>query len=215
MEATPWGAIAIVLATFFGPIVAVSISLWNQSRERHIARQVAVFTELMRWRRRRVSREFVTALNLVPVEFHDAPDVMAYFTTLMDIHSSPFWTSNDQGAIARMEQSSETTTAQLLSAMAARLGLKVDQLTILNAGYLPQGWVEEESAAVEMRDSMRMLLNHQRALAVIVYPTPPPPEDQAQARAQPPPARPEASPLSAPAKRPRGRRRRPPKRGRG
>src|SRR5262245_43696047 len=67
---------AVVIATFFGPVIAVLITRWNDRRTERRQRLLGIFRTLMATRRMTISQEHVAAINLIEVEFHGVQPVL-------------------------------------------------------------------------------------------------------------------------------------------
>ncbi|WP_375543587.1 DUF6680 family protein [Leisingera caerulea] len=65
-----WSELAIVCATFLGPVLAVQIQKWLEKNRGVKERRLAIFRSLMATRAARLSAEHVQALNAVPVEYY-------------------------------------------------------------------------------------------------------------------------------------------------
>lgn len=83
------GDLAIVFATFFGPIAAVQVQKFLDRRGERNRRQVEVFRALMANRLTSNSPQYVNALNAVPLEFHENKKVMdAWKDLLLHLNSN-------------------------------------------------------------------------------------------------------------------------------
>jgi hypothetical protein len=142
----------IVLATFIGPIVAVAITLWHQSRERVRRERDQLFATMMRLRRHPLMTEYVGALNLVPVHFSRDTNVMRRYEEIYALLNDPAWEL--PAAVARLNERVEVASAHLLSTMAVAQGVKIDQLQILRGAYAPRGWQDEENILRALRMSL-------------------------------------------------------------
>lgn len=169
--------IAVVVATFAGPIAAVLVTRYIDKIRDLKHRRFDIFRMLMRTRRALLSPEQVTALNMVEIEFHDVATVIEAFRTL---HHH----LNDYGAPNWFETRQKLQT-RLLTTMARSLGYNFEQLDVLEGGYTPQGWVSAEQEQQQVRKLLIEVLSGQRALPVstapilpVPYPPPlpPPPE---------------------------------------
>jgi hypothetical protein len=155
----------VVLATFVSPIIAVAITLWHQGRDRTYQRRLTVFTTMMRMRRHPLSTDYVGALNLVPIEFHSKGIVISKYKELMSIYADPSWISGGQ-AIERLVNSADTKAAELLSSMATVLKVKIDSIDILQGGYSPKGWSDEEALQQNVKYSLNEILSGQKPLQI-------------------------------------------------
>jgi uncharacterized protein DUF6680 len=69
--------LAIVIATFAGPIGAVIVTRLIDRKRAQRDRQLDVFRALMRTRKGALQPDHVNALNLVEIEFHKVSTVLA------------------------------------------------------------------------------------------------------------------------------------------
>jgi hypothetical protein len=124
--------IAVVIATFAGPIFAVFITRYIDNQRRISERRLDIFRSLMATRRALLSPDKVTALNMVEIDFYgiqsvqDAHrEVMAHINILPPLPEG--WNDRHRSLMTR-----------LLSEMARELGYKLQQLDVLEGGYYPK-----------------------------------------------------------------------------
>jgi hypothetical protein len=158
---------AVVAATLIGPAVAVGITLWYQNRDRAYQIKLTVFTTMMRLRRHQLSGEYVGALNLVPVVFHNAPTVVTRYKELMSILSDPSWKTGDD-AVHRLVGNTEAKATELLSEMAKALSIQLEQMDIHRGAYAPEGWANEEELSKAIRTAAVKVLQGAQPIAVQV-----------------------------------------------
>jgi hypothetical protein len=178
--------IAIIIATVVGPVAAVVVTLWQERRRAQQARRLAVFRDLMRTRRANLSGDYVSALNLIEIEFHGVSTVINAFQALSKHLNTagaptPDW-STQRGSLQ----------TKLLHAMAKSLGYGMEQLELLEGGYLPQAWQTTEEEQQQLRRLLIDLLSSRRSLPVSpAGPTPgapyPPAPSQLQGKKDPGP----------------------------
>jgi hypothetical protein len=65
---------AVVIATFFGPVLAVLVTRHVDGKRRVHERRLDIFRNLMASRRTLLSPDKVRALNLVEIDFYDKTD---------------------------------------------------------------------------------------------------------------------------------------------
>lgn len=175
MESTDW---AVVWATAIGPVVAVAITLWYQGwSARRLARR-DLFASLMRHRRSPTDREFVGALNLIPVHFSGKQKVLDRLRNLMATFEDPTWRSADHEAIRRLTDKSDTNVAYLLSEISSHVGAKIEQLEILRGAYQPQGWSDALNAQNAIQSELLAVLQG-RPLGVHLVAAAEPPQQEA------------------------------------
>jgi hypothetical protein len=170
--------LAVVAATFLGPVLAVLVSQWNDRRRDMRSRRMELFRLLMSTRKTPAAPERVKALNLVEIEFYGVRPVQAAFQEFMR-HvntSSPLpvgWHEENQKRLTK-----------LLTEMARILGYKLQQLDVLDGGYYPQVHLDIESDQLNLRRALLDLCTGKRALWInqlpphpaSPFPPPPPPD---------------------------------------
>ena len=126
-----------VIAIFVGPIVAVSITLWHQSRKEKRNLKNQVFTTLMAQRGFPTSQQWIMALQLIDIVFSDRPKILGLWHEYYDmLHHEP----TDQ-----MLEQWERKKLELLSEIAKDLGYKhlqqidIDKDTDLHAYLSKEG----------------------------------------------------------------------------
>jgi hypothetical protein len=163
MDAT----IAIVGATIIGPIAAVTITLWYQARSQRYQRRLNVFRALMQWRGNWLNPEWVSALNLVPVEFAGHSDILQSFGSLIDKFG-------DRGFAAQGEELSqaynraEVVFVELMQKIARALKIDLSGFDLRTRFYAPSGWLKEQQAVQALRADAASLLNGERSISVRV-----------------------------------------------
>lgn len=146
--------IIMILAVFIGPIAAVFITLWSQSRKDKKTAKRQLFTTLMAQRKSLlISQEVAGALNTIDVIFADNPTVVALWHKYYTLLSQP------------PGEERQHTWLELLAAMAADLEYSQLKQTDLDKFYIPQGHVDrldfEREASAEW---LRVLKNTHRFL---------------------------------------------------
>ncbi|WP_281967158.1 DUF6680 family protein [Roseovarius nanhaiticus] len=157
---------AVVLATFCGPVLAVLVTLWHQGRSARKDARRSIYATMMRNRRHPASPDFVGAFNLVPVHFHNEKVVMEKYGKVLEIVNDASW--SHQKSVQKLHENFNTAAASLLSSMSVVVGLPVDQLTILNGAYAPQGWADDEQEQRKLRQALLGVLVGARPLPVSV-----------------------------------------------
>jgi hypothetical protein len=131
---------AVVLATFLGPIFAVSITLWRDDRKDTRNRRMFVFRNLMATRRMPISQEHVNALNLIEVEFYKCPSVEARWRDYKNhLYTGP---EDDE-----WRKKKEKLLANLLFEIGKVLDFQIPALEIFEGGYAPGGWEYRDARA--------------------------------------------------------------------
>lgn len=135
----------IVLATLLSPLIAVIVTRLMDERRSRRDRQRTVFETLMLTRRASMSQEHVRALNQIELEFASDRDVTAafraYFDNLgIDLPSEP-------AALERATSRRRRLFAELVQIIGERLNFKIDKMDLIEGGYYPRGWQEDEHLA--------------------------------------------------------------------
>lgn len=144
-----------LLAIVLGPVTAVCITLWVQSRNIKKTTKRNLFIKLLAERKTLfVSRDLASALNTIDVVFSDNPKVVdlwhKYYTLLSQ---QP---SEERGH----------TWLELLSAMAADLGYSNLKTVDLDKCYIPQAHVDSLEFEKDIRaEWLRVLKNTEHFLA--------------------------------------------------
>jgi hypothetical protein len=170
--------IAVVIATFTGPILAVLVTRYNDERRATRARRLDIFRNLMATRRALVSPDKVRALNTVEIEFYGIRSVEeAYRAIMAHINTPPplpdGWNERHRSLLTK-----------LLSEMAKVLGYELQQLDMLEGGYYPQVFADIEIEQQVLRRALIEVVSGKRPLLVspaapappTPFPPPPPPE---------------------------------------
>lgn len=154
--------ITTIVAVFVGPIAAVLVTRYIDNIRLKQTRRMDVFRTLMRTRRMRLSPDHVGALNLVEIEFCGEKAVIESW--------KGYWTSLRQPLPAdanRQQQflrGQESILTKLLDAIAKTLRFNIEQMEILEGGYVPQGWVDDDQNLRIMRALILEILNGRRGL---------------------------------------------------
>lgn len=151
-----WMAIATIVAVIVGPVAAVLVTRYMDRYRAGKERKMDIFRTLMRTRRLTLHWEHVGALNLIEVEFIDHDEVInawkAYFSNLGEDFPKLEEANRYEAAMKKRS----TLLTKLIAEIAKVLGIKVEQLDILEGNYVPKGW---EDAEWEWQLVRRYLIN--------------------------------------------------------
>lgn len=154
--------IAVILATYRGPLVAASQSDERRANAEKISRKMAVFRNLMATRYSFMERDFVTSLNMVYIEFYESENVIKYFMEFMSV-MLPNPSLGERVGMARQE-----ALVRLLNAIGEDLGYKMRDLDIMNNSYSPQGWVDEANKKSEIQDFFHNISTERKSFPVSI-----------------------------------------------
>ncbi len=181
MDAT---ALLTIAAILVGPMFAIFITLWRDTRKEKHDRRMDVFKTLMRTRRTPINPEHVGALNLIEFEFSNDQDVMKWWKQLFEHFGTEHARSDtetpaehasdeergrrDQKFYERLSNERQRLLTKLLHAMARALNFNIEQLEIFEGGYTPQGWFDIELEQRAIRQFAVDLYLGRKALPIAV-----------------------------------------------
>lgn len=120
-----------IIAIIFGPVSAIIISLWYQSRKQKRETKEKLFSILMGQRGTEPpSHELVSALNRIDVVFYNCPKVLAQWHKYYDILHQDWKTHHKQR---------EDNYNDLLYEIACSLGYKTIKQTDIGKFITPRG----------------------------------------------------------------------------
>lgn len=178
--------IVTIIALIIGPILAVIIGRFLESRRIERERRTDVFRTLMRTLGDRLSFDHVSALNLVTIEFQNDENVIEEWKKYLEyLHSGyqrrpdEIVSENHLTEAEKQDRNNRYNTrtfiesgkllAKLLEAMAQSLNYKVEGLDIFQGGYSPQGWEHVESQQALIRQYFVDLYFGNKALPITVF----------------------------------------------
>lgn len=174
MNALDWLVFAGTLGgAILGPFLAVLVTrLVDEDRARRERRE-AVFVALMTTRRAALTPEHVQAVNRIEIEFSGDASVMTQLRAYMNVLEEP-WPAEQapQDLITRRRR---RAFADLVQAIAANLGRRIDRLDIIEGGYHPGGWAESEALQLGNLRLVNAILRGDLAFPIRVGPNRPPP----------------------------------------
>lgn len=156
-------ALAIVVATFLGPIFAVVITLWRQSRNDKYTRRLYVFRALMATRGVGLSPEHVGALNLIEVDYFRCKGVQAAWLKYKD-----HLCNKGMPEATAWHESREKLLASLLHEMANILNFRIDAIDIFRSGYAPQGWAQRDAMYEQALSYVQQLAEGKKVVPLYV-----------------------------------------------
>jgi hypothetical protein len=170
-------AIITIIAIIVGPIAAVAVTLWHESRKEKRQTQLWLFLTLVAYRQSSPpALEWVNALNQIDVVFYNVPEVIKAWREYYDALNRTAEQYNAQTANHRH--------LDLLQAMAEHLGYPKIKQTDLDRFYTPiqYGNVASVHSAIQW-ELLRVLSNTQH---LVVAPIPTDQQQAEQTPQQPP-----------------------------
>ena len=173
-----------LIAILVGPVFAVWVGQRLERQRQDYNRRMAVFRDLMRYRRTILSPEYVGALNLVEVEFNRYPDVLVRWRTLYEHLHTPTDDKASYDVHRAWNEKADRLHALLIHSIAKVAKLPLEQLDIV-AGYAPKAWNENEDRQRLIQISLLQVLSGKQPLQVTPVqsqlephnPFPPPPKN--------------------------------------
>ena len=165
-----WSAVAIVLATILGPVLAVWASEYRQRARQQQDRKEWVFRTLMTTRSTRMSLDHVSALNHIDFAFPQDkhPQISdAWGLYLTHLNKGP---GDTQESLERWLDEGGNLLADLIHLMASALNIPFPKTSIKRAAYYPKGHADTEMQLNEIRSLLLELLNNKRSLSVTAKP---------------------------------------------
>ncbi|MBD3730363.1 MAG: hypothetical protein IE933_11725 [Sphingomonadales bacterium] len=142
--------ILTLLAIVAGPIIAVCITLWIDARRRKHEQRVIVLRHLIATRHLPADPGFLTAINLIPVEFNDRPAVIRAYNEFIMASKANLDGKNDEATL----QNSATKLTRLIFEISRSLGFDLRETDIQTSAYASDGWVKRDLLAMNSQQAM-------------------------------------------------------------
>lgn len=143
------------LAIFLGPVTAVCITLWSQSRKDQKSAKRNLFLTLMGERKRYPYPPHVlAAMNTIDVVFCKNQKVVGLWHKYYALLAQPFG------------QEREHTWLELLSEMAKDLGYPTLKQTDIDKFYVPQGYIDQVELQGKIQDEFLRVLQNTASIVV-------------------------------------------------
>jgi hypothetical protein len=152
--------IAVVIATFFGPVLAVLVTRCIDNKRQARDRRLDTFRALMASRRALLSPDAVRALSLIEIDFYGIKPVENAHREVMTHINTP------RPLPAGWDDRLRKLLTKLLSEMAKVLSYNLQQLDVLEGGYYPQGIADIELEQQSVRRALIQVLSGNRPLIV-------------------------------------------------
>lgn len=168
-----WSAIAIVVATIFGPIFAVWASEWRQQHRALHDRKEWVFRTLLATKSYPLMLDHVRALTQIEAAFlGSAPEVLEEWSLYLKHLRSP--QGESEAAQTAWHQTSGELLRNILKAMADHLKIPLSKLQLNEKTYYPDGYVISEIRQQEIQELLLAVLKDGRPINIrtIIDPKP-------------------------------------------
>lgn len=164
-EIPTWFVWVNLTAILLGPILAVVVAQYIEFRRNAYERRMAVFRDLMRYRRTSLSSEYVGALNLVEVEFSRHADVISAWRSLYEHLGAPRTANATYQENKAWNEKTDRLHVLLIHSIARSAKLPLEQLDII-AGYVPQAWQDNEDRQSAIQNSLLNVLTGKQPLRI-------------------------------------------------
>lgn len=164
--------LAIVFATFFGPIAALWIQRIVEDRRDQKRRRLDIYRRLM-VERGANSPAFVLALNAIPIEFNESTGEAGAVREAWKIYLNHLGKDANQAGWG-MERG--RLLGDLLQVMGKHLGYDVSRVELETGIYAPVGHVKVASDQDAIREGFAALLRGEKTLPLDVKSMPADPE---------------------------------------
>ena len=174
--------ILTIIAIVAGPAFGVWLTRWLDDRRELQQRKYDIFRTLMRTRKMPIHVDHVGALNLIEVEFIKNANVIDAWKSYLANLSVPMPPVEEKDRHDVWVKKNDSLLTKLLSEVAKSLNIKIEQLSILEGNYIPQGWVDDDWEQRLVRRSLIDVLMAKRHIVIRAdagpqhnpYPPPPP-----------------------------------------
>ncbi len=134
-----------LLGLFVGPIAAVLITLWSQSRSGVRDRQTQTLRMLLNTRHLPADPAYSVAINMVPIEFNRQPSIMTAWSSY--IAAVRYRASEENKETHNQEINAKQT--QLIFEISKYLGYRLSETEIQTSAYASQGFVDREQLNIQ------------------------------------------------------------------
>ena len=157
-----------ILALLLGPVLAVCITRYIDKYREQKQRKMALFRTLMQFRQWPLHTDYVSALNLIEVEFYRDEEVIKKWKTLYEHFNNPPSQQYDEAQQNEFVNKKDKYTTQLIEEMAGSLGIKLEAMELYKSGYIRQYWQNLEDENTVIRQLAISLLRGERNLPVSI-----------------------------------------------
>ncbi|MEO6293304.1 MAG: DUF6680 family protein [Burkholderiaceae bacterium] len=166
LETLKFADLAIIFATFAGPIAAVWASEYRQSRRAEDERKERIFSTLWTTRSSNLDTNHVQALNHIDLAFPAAkyPAISEAWRLYQAQLKSD--RGNTEDSIARWEEKSRTLREDLIFKMAADLHIKFPKSMVIQPSYRPIAHTTQQEMQHQINIALLRVLNGEHAIQV-------------------------------------------------
>jgi hypothetical protein len=162
----------IILAMLVGPVLAVQVQKYVESRKEKKGRRMNIFRTLMTTRATPIAPEHVQALNMIDVEFYDNKSIKELWKLMLDnFLNYPKIDDPDFGAkLNASSEKSKDLSIDLMYAMGESLGYHFDKVHLKKEVYFPLGHGELLADQETIRKTFVEICSGKRPISVKIVP---------------------------------------------
>ncbi|MGJ3648785.1 DUF6680 family protein [Sphingomonas sp. GlSt437] len=139
------------LGLLLGPVVAVLVTLWIDSRRRRYERKITILRTFLATRHLPADPNFSTAINLVPIEFAKSVAVQQAYREFVDA-ANAIPTPENQQAIGN---NVATKITRLVYEIARDVGLQIRETDLQTQAYSSSGSSYRDALLQDSQRAMR------------------------------------------------------------
>ena len=161
-----WFNVLTIIAIILGPIFAVIVTRSIDNFRYNAQRKLDIYKTLMRTRKMPIHADHVGALNLIEVEFSKNKNVVSAWKAYLGNLGNPMPAAEDKERYEDFLKKRDSLLTKLISDIASALGIKVEQLDILEGNYVPKVWNDDHWDQLLVRKYLINVLSGRASLLV-------------------------------------------------
>lgn len=130
-----------------GALLVLIIQIYTDRRKQKYERRYRILCSLMANFQNVVSYDFVSALNLILIEYDEKSEVRKWHTKFMEHVCTP--AAQDDVSMVARNKSFNNILIKIVEEIGKSINIKIEQLDISNKIYWPQGFID--SAATQQK----------------------------------------------------------------
>jgi hypothetical protein len=149
---------------FFGSLLTLGITRYLDNKKEKNQRKLWIFRALVTNLQNRLNFDFVSAINLVQIDFSNDKKVIDTWEKCREALNIDFKQSRAEQELEILSKKINNSLADLVKTIGANLGYKQDKLDILDKSYSPQRWFDDESHIRKKEQLLMEILENKRPL---------------------------------------------------
>ena len=148
----------MLLSGAVGALLVWILQYFTEKRRRRYERRLYILRSLIANSANVVSVDFVSAFNMILIEYGSKSDVRKWHAKFMEHVSEPIEESTDLSKTQNRDKKFETILIKLIEAVARSIHIEIEQLDVKNKIYWPQGFA---NAAAKQQRLTDLLITNQ------------------------------------------------------